>query len=318
MIVTVTPNPALDKTLLIPTFEPGGVLRASLHSSEPSGKGVNVSMALARAGVPTRALLPLGGPTGDQIRTALADIDLIAVQIAGETRTNITLVEPSGIVTKVNEPGPALLDTEVGDLLDLVHSNLRGSTWVASCGGLPPGAAQELHAEVVSAAHRHGVRCAVDTSGPGLRAALAAGPDLLKPNVHELAWLMEREMVSFGDVRQACLDLQDRGARSILVSLGGDGALLVPGNQVAPVFGRARPIRVASTVGAGDALLAGYLAADHRGSVEPAGALRHALTWAAAAVASETTGFTLTGRPPDVIVSEPPDDRVLLTEPARP
>ncbi len=313
MILTVTANPALDKTLAIPPYVRGGVLRSTVTSVEPSGKGVNVSVALARHGVPTRALLPVGGAAGDRLLAGLGPLRTAVVRVAGETRTNISLLEPGGSVTKVNEPGPELGRGEVEGLLGLVAEHAAGTDWVVTCGSLPPGAPPELHARIVERARAAGARCAVDASGEGLRRALPTAPDLLKPNVAELAELLGRGLSTVGEVRTGCAELLDQGVGAVLVSLGSDGALLATQDET--VFGTVRPRAVVSTVGAGDALLAGYLAGAVAGLAAP-DRLRQALRWAGAAVASATTAFDL-GEPPEALeVGPPPADGVRLSEPA--
>lgn len=304
MIVTLTPNPALDRTVAVPELVRGAVHRASRSRSEPSGKGVNVSLALATHGVATTAVLPLGGGTGRLLAHALRGLGLpfTEVPVDGETRVNVSVVEADGTVTKVNEPGPHLRAEEVAAVLGALRHAVGDATWVASCGSLPPGAPVDLHARVVELAHVAGARCVVDSSGPALAAALAAGPDLVKPNADELAGLVGRELATLGDVRAACDEVLDRGAAAVLASLGADGALLArrTGAGTRVLVGRAPVDRVVSTVGAGDALLAGFLSA----ADEPDdAALRTALRWGAAAVGSETTLFRLDGPEVPVTVS---------------
>ena len=118
MIVTVTPNPSLDRTLHLRRLEPGAVNRATATMTEPSGKGVNVALALHGVGVEVRAVLPVGGSVGREIRLTLEQLglDVVGVPIAGDVRSNVSLVEADGRSTKVNEPGPALSDDEVDAL----------------------------------------------------------------------------------------------------------------------------------------------------------------------------------------------------------
>ncbi|GAB3973687.1 hypothetical protein GCM10029978_053560 [Actinoallomurus acanthiterrae] len=189
MIVTVTPNPSVDRTLTVERLEHGAVMRAGSSWSEPSGKGVNVALALCGHGYASRAVLPIGGVEGARLETMLraAGLDYVAVPIDGEIRSNVSVLEPDGTVTKVNEPGPELSDAELKALIDAVVTIGERAEWIVGCGSLPVGAPAGFYAELVGAARRTPARIAVDGSGPPLAAVLAAGPDLIKPNVHELA-----------------------------------------------------------------------------------------------------------------------------------
>jgi 1-phosphofructokinase len=280
VIVTLTPNPSVDLTLAVNRLVPGTVHRASSGWSEPSGKGVNVSLALRAHGVGTRAVLPVGGPNGTWLAAKLdqAGIDHVCVPIAGNIRTNVSIVESGGKVTKVNAPGPPLSAAEIEALLDATLEAASQARWLVGTGSLPPGVRPDLYDRLARRAHEAGLQIAIDSSGPPLLAALAAGPDLVKPNAHELAEAAGRRVTTVGQALDAARRLQELGARTILASLGADGALLVEEDMVLHaevVIERAR-----SAVGAGDALLSGFLAGGASG--EPA--LRTALTWAATAL----------------------------------
>lgn len=290
MIVTLTPNPSVDRTLLLPELRRGAINRAGSVTVEPSGKGVNVARALAASGHAATAVLPLGGPEGEHLEALLrrSGLPFVGVPVAAPIRSNVTLLEVDGVVTKVNEPGPRLSAAEVAALLaageraaavpatePAAGEAVRASAWMVCCGSLPPGVPADLYARVVNRSHDRGGRVAVDSSGEPLRRAAGAGADLLKPNQEELAEVTDRSLVTLGDVVDAAAVLRRLGACAVLVSLGRDGAVLVGPETY---HGEAPPTHVVSTVGAGDALLAGFLAA---GGVGPA-ALRVGLAWAAA------------------------------------
>ena len=281
MIVTLTLNPSLDRAGEVERLEPGTVIRATRATLDPGGKGVNVSRALLAATVPSRAVLPVGGPEGDQlVRLLRAEgVDVVAVRIPGGTRSNITLAEPDGTITKINEPGPTLSADELDAITEAVLAATGSADWVAACGSLPPGVTDDYYARLCRRLVSAGIRVAVDTSGPALLAAVAAGPTVVKPNREELAEAVDAPLRSVGEAVEAAQVLRSKGAHDVLVSLGSDGALLVSEQGV--VSGDAHVAEPRSTVGAGDALLAGYLAA---GADGPA-ALAEGLAWAAAAVA---------------------------------
>lgn len=278
MIVTLTPNPSLDRTVEVARLVRGAVTRVGSTRVEPAGKGVNVARALALHGVKARAVLPVGGAEGAQLLGLLtSSVDTVTVTVAGATRSNLSVVEPDGTTTKLNEPGPPLSGVETEALVATTLDAAAGADWLVLSGSLPPGAPEDLYACLVLRARLAGARVAVDSSGPPLAAALAAGPDLVKPNREELADAAGLPVRTLGDAVAAAQVLRALGAAAVLVSLGPDGALLVDADGA--VHGEA-PTRVVSTVGAGDALLAGFLA----GGAAGAAGLTHALAWGAAAV----------------------------------
>lgn len=281
MIVTVTPNPSLDRTVTLPgELVRGAVHRASSVSTEPGGKGVNVARALTLAGLDTLAVLPAA--RNDPIRSALEGIAVTfhAVPIDGAVRTNLTITEHDGTTTKINEAGPvvgaAALDALTGAILD----RAAAASWVVLSGSLPPGVPDGWYADVVAALRPFPCKTAVDTSDAPL-AALAdafgsAAPDLIKPNSEELAGLagvspqMLEDALAQGDPEptvSAARRLIDRGARAILATLGSAGAVLV--DATGSWLATPPPITPRSTVGAGDSSLAGYVRADVDGADAP-------------------------------------------------
>ncbi|MBL3803188.1 1-phosphofructokinase [Streptomyces diastaticus] len=275
MILTLTPNPSLDRAYELPSLGRGAVLRATRDRVDPGGKGVNVSRAVAAAGHRTVAVVPLGGAEGALLARLLGEhgIEAAGVPVAGSTRVNITLVEPDGTLTKVNAAGPELSGAEAEALLEAVRSRAAGADWIACCGSLPRGLGPEWYAQLVARAHRAGRRVALDTSGSALGATLAEEPDVVKPNAEELAQAVGRPLATVGDAVKAAAELRERGARAVLASLGADGQLLV--DATGAWFGRADPVAVRSNVGAGDASLAGFLAAGGRGPAALAAAVAH-------------------------------------------
>ncbi|MFD4246418.1 1-phosphofructokinase [Streptomyces sp. NPDC058525] len=275
MILTVTPNPSLDRTYEVPSLERGEVLRATGDRVDPGGKGVNVSRAVAAAGVRTTAVLPLGGAPGTLLAELLVaqGVDVTVVSVAGETRANISLAEPDGTLTKINAAGPELTPAESVLLLDTVRTCSGAAAWIACCGSLPRGLRPEWYADLVTRAHEAGARIALDTSGPALLAALPARPDVIKPNAEELAEAVGRPLATLGDVVKAAEELRSLGAGTVLASLGADGQLLVSAEGTH--YGTAPAPAVRSNVGAGDASLAGFLIAGGAGPEALASALAH-------------------------------------------
>ena len=293
MIVTLTPNPSIDRSITVPDLRPGEVNRATDSRIDPGGKGINVSRALAAQGSPTVAVFPSGGPEGHLMEELLgsASVPHTPVPVAGTLRMNVALLEPDGTTTKVNEPGPVLGPEDVEALLSTTLARYAvppapgadpGRGWLVGCGSLPPGAPADLFAQLVRRGHEVGALVAVDTSGAPLHPAVAAGPDLIKPNLEELEELVGRSLPTLGDVRDAARSLVDGGVGTVVVSLGGDGALLVDATSV--VHAAARVDTPLSTVGAGDCLLAGCLDALSRG-LPAADVISAGVRWGSAAVA---------------------------------
>jgi 1-phosphofructokinase len=283
MIITLTANPSVDRTIEISTLTRGAVLRAASARLDPGGKGVNVSRALAANGVPGIAVLPCGGDEGHQLVRLLQDegVAVVAVAMTGRVRSNITLAEPDGTITKINEAGATLTPAEVdavAQALVQTAATAGEATWVAMCGSLPPGADDDWYADLCRQLRATGVKVAVDTSGPALKAALATGPDLVKPNRTELTEAVGRPLHTLGDVVQAATQVREWGAGAVLASLGADGAVLVDGDGV--LVGECTVTARRSSVGAGDAMLAGFLA----GGAQGQNAFAEALAWGAAAV----------------------------------
>lgn len=275
MILTVTPNPSLDRTYEVPSLDRGEVNRATGDRMDPGGKGVNVSRAVAAAGRRTLAVLPLGGTPGAFFAQLLGEqgIEVAPVDVAGQTRSNISVAEPDGTLTKINAAGPELSPAEAESLLATVGDRSDGAAWITCCGSLPRGLQPSWYAALVARAHAAGARIALDTSGPALLAALRERPDVVKPNAEELAEAVGRPLATVGDAVKAAEELRDQGARAVLASLGADGQLLVEDSGT--YFASARVDAVRSNVGAGDASLAGFLIAGGSGPDALASAVAH-------------------------------------------
>ncbi len=280
MIITVTPNPSIDRTVAVEQLHMGEINRALSSRVDPGGKGVNVSRALCANGADTLAILPLGGPDGRLLAALLdhAGVQHREVALAGTTRTNVAIVDPSGTTTKVNELGPTMSTAELEALRTSILSSSSETDWLALCGSLPPGAPPTWFADII-ATHRG--RVAVDASGSGFLQAVAAGPDLIKPNHEELEELVGRELPTLADVLEAANSVVAGGVAMVVVSLGSDGALAVTADG--HWFATAAVTAPLSTVGAGDCLLAGLLHALQRGA-DPQTAIASAVAWGSAAV----------------------------------
>lgn len=291
MIVSLTLNPSLDRTIIVDRLVPGAVLRTGEPTLEPGGKGVNVTRALTSNRIPSVAVLPVGGREGAELQDLLdaARVDFRALAVAGRTRSNISVVDHDGAVTKLNEPGSALLDHEVAELADLVAECVSAGDWVVMSGSVPPGITARQLGGLMSRLTDLGIHLAVDTSGDALLAAVDAQPRLIKPNRDELEEIAGTSLDCISDVIAAATDVRNRGVELVLVSLGADGAVLVGPSGV--LVGTSRVEHPRSTVGAGDCFLAGFLSKFSVDETDVDAAMLEALAWGAAATALPGTAM---------------------------
>lgn len=298
MIVTLTPNPSTDATLeLDGPLERGAVLRLKSTTHVAGGKGVNVAHAAKLAGADALAVFPAGADDPFVPLVATSDVPHHDVIVAGSVRTNTTVTEPDGTTTKLNGPGPELSESERAELTDaLIAAVPEGAgQWVVLAGSLPPGAPADWYATLVDAVREAcpEAKVAVDTSDAPMIALggrfPASAPDLIKPNGLELGQLvgvdgqeLERlaEDGDFGPVVEAARKVNEQGVENVLVTLGGAGAVLV--TPEGAWKGTPPPTTVASTVGAGDSSLTGFILATLDGE-DSAGALRRAVAYGSAA-----------------------------------
>jgi 1-phosphofructokinase/tagatose 6-phosphate kinase len=264
MIVTVTLNAALDRTLTVPNFQSGTRNRASDAMALPGGKGVNVARALKRLGEPVIATGLAGGRTGTSIIEGLTAEGILNdfVRIRGESRTSTAVVDPNGRQTEIIEYGPHVDDDELEMLLEKINYLARGADVFVLSGSLPPGVPDDVYARIVRELKGR-VLTALDVQGTALRMALGADPDLVSPNSREAEEIVGYEFTEDADLAEAAETLGVMGASKVIVhqSDGCVARLREPGSKTATTLRAHLSERDAiSTVGSGDALLAGYLA----------------------------------------------------------
>ncbi len=277
MIVTLTANPSMDRTVELPgELKRGAVIRAERAVQDPGGKGVNIARALKVSDFETVAVLP--GDDEDAVLTSLREegVAFTNMPIGSPIRSNITVVEPDGTTTKLNAPGEPLNDVAQQQLTRLLIQETQSASWLVLAGSLPPGVQSDYYS-VVSRAIReaqgeNAPLIAVDTSGNALRDAVNGQdgmPNLIKPNSEELAELVGRPdewQELEGSVEQTArtaAELVERGIDAVLATMGGEGAVLVTADGA--WHAKHAPVKVRSTVGAGDCSLAGYLIAHEQG-----------------------------------------------------
>jgi 1-phosphofructokinase family hexose kinase len=260
MVITVTLNPTLDKTLSVPRLRPGAVHRAQILREDLGGKGINVSRALRALGIPSWQVGFMGGGTGQAMRTGLqgAGFNVHFLEVDGETRRNITLLdEATGQYTKINEPGPSVAPHHLAALEAQVDQMARPNDLWAFCGSLPPGAPADLYATLIQQVQERGGRAFLDTSGPAFHEGVAAHPFAVKPNSEEAAELLGHSLYSDDEHCGAARRLRAEGISLVALTRGAQGLVLAMGGDVLIAIPPRVPAR--SPVGAGDAALAGLL-----------------------------------------------------------
>lgn len=262
-IATITLNPAIDRTVTIHNFTAGTVNRVEDVRSNPGGKGVNVASSLADAGHRVAVTGFLGRENTASFE-ALFTRKRIAdhfVRISGQTRVGIKVVDPAlSQTTDINFPGPAPATADLETLTQQIATLDAGCFVLA--GSLPPGVDPTIYRSLVTALKARGRRVVLDASGEPLPLALEARPHLFKPNIHELGELLGQSLKGEAAVVAAARELIARGIEQVVVSMGKDGACFVTANEV--VIAKPPDVEVRSTVGAGDAMVAGIVSAQTR------------------------------------------------------
>ncbi len=265
MILTVTLNAAIDRTVAVPNFRLGRRHRAVESRTVAGGKGINVARALRLLGRPVIAAGFAGGPTGNRVLEQLRSEAILTdfTWIAGETRINMSVVDPTtGEQTEINERGPAVSPEEVERLSERLRYLADGAKLCVIAGTLPPGAGAELYARLIEDLRERGVRTLLDAEGEPMLAALRAGVAVVTPNEREAEELVGQEFGDHDDFVHGLTELVRLGAGEAAITRP-DGCVAVVGEgaerRVLEV--RTKPLEAVSTVGSGDAFLAGYAAA---------------------------------------------------------
>ena len=287
MIITVTMNAALDRTLTVPNFQPGQRHRASAGLTLAGGKGVNIARALKRMDVPVVATGLAGGRTGTRVVSELTREGILNdfVRIADESRTSTAVVDPTGgTYTEINEWGPHVEPEELELLLEKLRYLSRGADAVIFAGTLPRGVDEGFYAEAIRELERRGIQAVLDAEGQPLRLGTEAEPFLVTPNEREAEGLVGQEFHEPQDFVQALDHISGLGARNVLITLtSGCYALLREEREVERFHAAVPEVATVSPAGSGDVLLAGFMAARLDG-LAPGEALQRAVAAGAAAV----------------------------------
>ncbi len=275
MVYTVTVNPSLDYMVSVPDLALGKTNRTAWDQLLPGGKGINVSLASKALNIPNRALGFLAGFTGEEILRHLLALGLDAdfIMLAqGQSRINIKLTDTEG--TEINATGPAITEQALRGLTDKLAA-MKAGDWLILSGSLPPSLPKDTYGHLAALAKAKGVRAVVDAARESLAQALPGKPFLIKPNAQELGEFFGCAITGRAQAVGLAQKLQAMGAENVMVSLGSQGAILVTGNG--EVFSGEAPCgKVINAVGAGDAMLAGFIAGWETGA-DPATALAMAV-----------------------------------------
>lgn len=270
IVLCVSANPALDRQVRVPDLLLGEVNRATRALPLPGGKAAHVALSARALGTRSIWIGFLGGAIGKECAAELQKlgVEIVAIQTKSSTRVNLEIIEDSGRITEILDPGVAPDATEQSEMLRLFSEGLA-SSWkgalVAISGSLPPGADPSLYTSLIEAAHRAGSKVLVDTSGEALRASLHARPDFVKPNSREAELLLDRKLTDAQSVRKAADELLRLGAQSCAITLGAKGVLWASADGGPVWLAKPPHLKAISTVGSGDATLAGFACATLNG-----------------------------------------------------
>lgn len=284
-IVTVTLNPAIDRTLHLPTFALGQVNHVESERTDPGGKGINVAKVIKALKHPVLVTGFLGTNNTAVFQNYFKkeNIHNHFVETAGENRVNIKIVDMTNdVVSELNFPGITPTTLDLDHLLDTLRQLAATHKWFVLSGSLPPTVPADIYAQLITMLHEYDCKVILDTSGAALAAGIAARPFAVKPNLPELNQLMNSPMESEEEILKAIKQLLSQGIEKVAISLGEKGSLVADCNQI--LRAKAPVVPVCSTVGAGDAFVAGFSVGQAR-NLSLADSVRLASASAGAAVA---------------------------------
>lgn len=268
MIICISANPALDRRLHLEELRVGQVNRALSARPAVGGKAAHVAMAARALNTKVMWLGFLGGAIGEECERELTTlgISMEVVRTRSSTRVNQEIIDQDGTVTEVLEPGSGVEEDELSEMFSVCHrlfDQYKNEAEVVLTGSLPPGVPPKFYAQLTESAHACGCFVLLDTSGDALTASLSSYPDLIKPNREEAELALGRAIRDEASALEAAHAFIERGARSVALSLGSDGLLWLASPETEPLILRAPVVTGRSTVGCGDATLAGFAVAGH-------------------------------------------------------
>lgn len=265
-IATITLNPAVDQTASIPHFKVGEVNRVEWEQADPGGKGVNVASFLTDFGFSVSVSGFLGKENVELFHNFFTQkgIQNRFVTIPGKTRVNVKIIDPAQKqVTDINFPGQSPTESDIARLHQAIATLTQDCDWFVLSGSIPAGLSTDIYGKLVSELKAQNKTVVLDASGESLRQAISFAPYAIKPNIDELQELVGHKLEGEGAIAQSAQSLLDKGIHSVVVSMGAKGAIFA--EKEAIVVARPPQIEVVSTVGAGDAMVSGFITGKLRG-----------------------------------------------------
>ncbi len=295
MIVTVTLNPAVDKTCKTARMIPGQINRMDSMKNIAGGKGINVTKILRQYDYEVMALGFLGGYTGRFIEERLLGMgaECRFTKIAGDTRCNLNVISEDGYVTELLEPGPVISKEELAMFLTEYERALAVCELVILSGSIPKGVPENIYTKLIQMAEQAGVKALLDTSGEPLKAGISAKPFMIKPNLKELEGLIGRKINEKEDAADVAKDFAHHGISHVMVSMGAKGLLYVHDKEV--LFAKAPAVKAVNTVACGDSVVASFAMSLLKGDD-----MAKCLKWATAISAANATTMESAVIPRDV------------------
>lgn len=259
-IATITLNPALDRTLAIPNFQAGAVNRVEWEQTDPGGKGINVASFLADFDFEVTASGFLGKDNQALFHSFLTHkgIENRFLSIPGQTRVNLKIIDAvQSQVTDINSPGPVVTAAELTQLDSILNTLMDECDWFVLSGSLPAGVSPDIYGKWIARLKALGKTVILDASGESLRQGIPFAPDVIKPNLDELQEVLGQRLDGEKAIAQAAQTLVSQGIPSVVISMGSQGALFAEAGEM--LIARPPQIKVISTVGAGDAMVAGFI-----------------------------------------------------------
>lgn len=289
MILTVTLNPAVDKTYTTGSLMLGRVNRMRTVINIAGGKGINVAKILRQYGYPVTAAGFLGGYSGQFIENYMKGTGTKCrfTEVAGETRSSINVIAEDGYVTEILEPGPMISGTELEQFMSDYKEAVKESELVVMSGSVAKGIPADIYKRLITIGKDNGRKCILDTSGEALNHGIEAAPYMIKPNQKELEYIVGHKLKDIGEIAEAAERLRVNGIAQVLVSMGKKGLLSVTENQV--LWAKIPSMRTVNTVGCGDSVVASYAMSVIKGE-DAQTALRRAAAISAANAATLESG----------------------------
>lgn len=288
MKITITLNPAIDKTVLVESLNEKDVTRVIKTIKDPAGKGINVAKVLHALNQDVLSMGFTAGEQGKLLEKLLKQRDLSYdfVTCEGETRENLKLViEDQKKIYEINEQGPQITKSNLNLLISKIDAHVKKDDWIIISGSLPPGLDDNVYAKMITYFKKKCVKVFVDTSGDAFRHAILAGPTAIKPNLYELETFADKKLESRDELIEMCQSLLSYGIKHVICTLGAKGTLYVSNEVIYEV--QSDSIETLYTVGAGDSFVGGFVSAMDTKSV--ADALVFATATARAAIKTEGT-----------------------------